>query len=138
MKNKKNTTMMITKDTNMTKINTKIFAITLLFVMLSFSAIANGGVKTIKIKTSAICGMCKDRIELVVNNLDGVKKSMLNVDTKYLLVRFNSKKISELEIKMAISDAGYDADDIPKLSEAYDVLPPCCKKSGSCDIDHNK
>lgn len=114
--------------------NTKTITFTILFLLFNLAAIA--GNKIIKIKTSAICGMCKNRIELVVNNLDGVKKSKLDKETGIIIVKFNTKKLSALDIKIAISETGYDADDIPKSVEAFNVLPNCCKKSGSCSSNH--
>lgn len=106
----------------------------MLILMVAFTNTAMAKNKTIKIKTSAICDMCKDRIELVVNNLEGVKKSLLTVETKVLIVKFNTDKISESAILFAISDAGYDADDVPANAAAYQVLPGCCKKDGKCDM----
>lgn len=106
----------------------------LLLLMVAFTNTAMAKNKTIKIKTSAICDMCKDRIELVMSNLDGVKKSMLVVETKMLVVKYDSKKLSEADILFAISDAGYDANDVPAKPEAYQVLPACCKKGSSCDM----
>lgn len=110
--------------------NSKTFIFSMLFVLISTAAMA--GNKVVKIKTSAICDMCKDRIELVVNNLDGIKKSMLNVDSKMLTVKFDTDKISAEEIKKAITSAGYDADDLAADTNAYNVLPSCCKKGSTC------
>jgi len=121
------------KNTNIMKMkNTKTIVIAIMFMLFSFSAIA--GNKTTKIKTSAICNMCKDRIELTVNVLPGVKKSMLNEKTAILLVRYDDKKITLDEIRKAIAASGYDADDIAKDQKAYAVLPSCCKSGSSCDV----
>lgn len=114
--------------------NMKTTAFTLLFLLVSTSAMA--GNKVVKIKTSSICGMCKNRIELTVNNLDGVKKSMLNLDTKIIKVKYNTDKLSATDIRAAIADVGYDADDMPAVQAAYAVLPNCCKKGSSCDAKH--
>lgn len=122
----KNTINKITKTTLML----------LLFVAFTNTAMAK--TKTIKVKTSAVCGMCKNRIELVVNSLEGVKKSMLILKTKELIVKFNTDEISESAILFAISDAGYDANDVPANIKAYQVLPGCCKKGSSCDMDEAK
>lgn len=110
----------------------KIITISILFVLISNTALA--GNKTLKIKTSAICDMCKNRIELVVNNLKGVKKSFLNLKTKVLIVKFDDKILTEEKIKNTISEAGYDAGDIKKDLKAYAVLPSCCKSGSSCDV----
>lgn len=117
-------------NTNNILKNSKTFIFSILFVLISTATMA--GNKVVKIKTSAICDMCKDRIELVVNNLDGIKKSMLNVDSKMLTVKFNTEKITAEEIRKAVSDAGYDADNIVANEKAYSVLPGCCKKGSTC------
>lgn len=105
-------------------------------LFLSISTITMAGNKMLKVKTSAICDMCKNRIELVVNNLDGVKKSLLNLDSGIIKIKYNTDKLSETDIRVAISDAGYDADDMPADPKAYSVLPGCCKKGSSCDSKH--
>lgn len=114
--------------------NMKALSITVLFLMISSATMA--GNKMIKIKTSAICDMCKNRIELVVNNLDGVKKSMLSLETGIVKIKYDTDILSPLDLRLAISDAGYDADDMPADPEAYNVLPGCCKKGSSCDVRH--
>ncbi|MES2836083.1 MAG: heavy metal-associated domain-containing protein [Bacteroidota bacterium] len=99
---------------------------------LSFSVAAlaqkKSGNETIKIKTSAECDMCKERIEKVMAYEKGVKKSTLDVESKILTVVFNPKKTSIEQIRKVISDTGYDADDVPANNKAYDKLPECCKK----------
>lgn len=112
----------------------KIASITLLFLFVSINA--NAQSKTVTIKTSAICDMCKNRIELVTNNLDGVKKSMLNSQNKTIKIKYDTKVVSVENIREAISEAGYDADDVAANPSAYNVLPACCKKGSSCDVSH--
>jgi len=87
----------------------------------------------IKIKTSAICGMCKETIE---NNLafeKGIKKSVLDVDSKIVTVTYNPEKITPEKIRLAISKVGYDEDDIPANAKAYKKLDGCCKKGAVCN-----
>lgn len=95
-----------------------------------FSAMAQktSSTETIKIKTSAECDMCKERLEKVMAYEKGVKKATLDVESKVLTVVFNPKKTSIEIIKKVISDTGYDADDMPANNKAYEKLPECCKK----------
>lgn len=99
---------------------------------LSFSVAAlaqnKSGNETIKIKTTAECDECKERLEKVMAYEKGVKKSTLDVESKILTVVFNPKKTSIEQIRKVISDTGYDADDVPANNKAYDKLPECCKK----------
>ena len=82
----------------------------------------------IKIKTSAVCGMCKDRIEQGLAFEKGIKDVSLDVDTKIATVKYNPGKTNPDEIRKLISKMGYDADSIPADQKAYDKLPACCKK----------
>ena len=46
----------------------------------------------LKIKTSAVCGKCKDRIEKGMAYEKGIKDINLDVDTKIATVRYNPLK----------------------------------------------
>jgi periplasmic mercuric ion binding protein len=82
----------------------------------------------IKIKTSAVCGMCKDRIEQGLAFEKGIRDVSLDVETKIATVKYNPSKITPDEIRKAISKLGYDADEVLADKTAYDKLPKCCKK----------
>ena len=47
-----------------------------------------------------------------------------------ITVNYNPKKTDPDKIKKAITQAGYDADDLPADLKAYDKLDACCKKDG--------
>lgn len=83
---------------------------------------------TIKIKTSAVCGMCKETIEKTMAFEKGVKTSELDVKTKIVTVTYNTEKTSPEKIKLAISKVGYDADEVAADPKAYAKLSPCCQK----------
>ena len=82
----------------------------------------------IKIKTSAVCGQCKDRIEKGLSYEKGVKDVSLDVATKIATVKYNPLKTTPGVIRMAISKLGYDADTVKADKIAYEKLPACCKK----------
>lgn len=82
----------------------------------------------LKVKTSAQCGMCKERIEKVMAYEKGIFESELNLDEKVLTVRYNPKKITPEKIRKVLNDTGYDADDTKADLKAYAKLPDCCKK----------
>lgn len=86
---------------------------------------------TVKIKTSAECGMCKDRIEKEVSLMKGVKKANLDLDTKILTVEYNPKKTNPDKIRTVISNLGYDADNVKANNRASKNLPHCCTKPDS-------
>ncbi|MCX6231224.1 MAG: heavy metal-associated domain-containing protein [Bacteroidetes bacterium] len=87
-----------------------------------------GNMATIKIKTSSVCGMCKETIEKAMAFEKGVKTSDLDTKTKIVTVTYNTEKTTPEKIKLAISKAGYDADEVKADPKAYAKLSPCCKK----------
>lgn len=80
-----------------------------------------------EIKTSAICDMCKERIEEELNYTKGISWSKLDLETNSITVKYKTKKIELHEIKQIVSSIGYDADDIKANKEALNKLPNCCK-----------
>jgi periplasmic mercuric ion binding protein len=90
----------------------------------------NKGNQEISITTSAQCEMCKERIEKALNETPGIKMANLDVETKVVKVVFNSNKISADQIRQAIANTGYDADNVGANEKAYGTLPTCCKKGG--------
>ena len=119
----------------------------ILILMIPFGLFANdavpvhlaeGGIKKIVIKTSAICGMCKTTIEEALTALDGVVKAELDLVTKKVTVRYLDANVDVATLRQAISAAGYDADDVPARAKAYQALPACCKKDGTCADDEAK
>jgi copper chaperone CopZ len=105
-----------------------IISIGLVFLFTNGSCSQDKKTIELKIKTSAVCGQCKDRIEKGMAYEKGIKDINLDVDTKIATVRYNPLKTTPAVIRMAISKLGYDADTIPADPIAYGKLPPCCKK----------
>jgi copper chaperone CopZ len=105
----------------------KSFVIIVFFAVLSIAASAAESLKTIEIKTSAVCEMCQERIEKAVKELDGIKSASLSIETKIVKVEYDELKVKPEDIKEKISKAGYDADDVRKDKKAYKKLPKCCQ-----------
>lgn len=85
--------------------------------------------KEVKVKTSAICKMCKSRLERNLGLSKGIEEASLNLDNKVMTVRYNPKRTSEQKIKEIISKTGYQADDVPAVESAHDKLPKCCQRT---------
>jgi len=85
----------------------------------------------VKIQTSAVCGMCKERIEHDLAFEKGVTSVSLDNETKIVTVGYNPKKTDPDKIRTAISKIGYDADQVPADQVAYEKLPKCCKKDAA-------
>ena len=108
-------------------IKTMLLTILLTAYGYAFSQKANK-TETISIKTSSQCDMCKHTLEKAMAFEKGVKSSNLDVPTSVLTVEYNPSKTTPEKIKKAVSEAGYDADDVPANPAAYEKLNSCCKK----------
>ena len=85
--------------------------------------------QTVKIKTPTVgCDDCKNRIETYLKRYDGVTFVQVNWHQKTTTVKFLNDRTNIEEIKTAIANCGYDADDIPATEDAYKRLPKTCKK----------
>ncbi len=114
------------------KIN-QIGTIVAIFVLVLFSGAVHAQEKKsntekLEIKTSAICEMCKTRLEENMAFEKGVTAVTLDVETKILTVEYKTGKSSPEKLRKAVSNIGYDADEVPANKKAYDRLPGCCKK----------
>jgi len=107
----------------------------LLFLMIAVSGISFFGSAqtktqlTAKINTPTVqCDMCKERIETYLKRYDGVTYVNVNVKKKETTVKYLTDRTNIENIKTAIANAGYDADDVLANPDAYKDLPKCCKK----------
>ncbi|MBN8863306.1 MAG: heavy-metal-associated domain-containing protein [Sphingobacteriales bacterium] len=86
--------------------------------------------QTAKIKTpNALCEACKTRIETYLKRIDGVQMVNVNFRRGETTVKFLTDRTNIEEIKTAIANQGYDADDITANEESYKKLPITCKKA---------
>ncbi len=84
------------------------------------------------IKTSGVCGMCKEKIEMTLNAIPGVEKSYYNLANAMVTVKFDASKINADALRKSISEAGYDADAVMAIKSVHDALPKCCQKGQEC------
>ena len=105
-----------------------IAAILILVFIGSTNLFAQKHTQSISIQTSAQCEMCKTTIEKALAYEKGVVSSELNMETKEVSVKYKSKKTSPEKIRKALTEIGYDADDLTANKKAYSKLPNCCKK----------
>ncbi len=113
-------------------------ALTSLFLLGSVFATAGPGDdkdKEVKFKTSAICGMCKARIERNLGFEKGVKEATLDVKSKIVTIRYNPNKTDVAKLKANVSKSGYDVDDVLADEKGYAKLPACCKKDAADHVD---
>jgi len=89
-----------------------------------------GGTEIATIKTPTVqCEQCKKRIEDYVSREQGVTKVVVDYKKKITKVTYITDRTNIENVKTAIANAGYDADDVTADPEAYKKLPNCCKKT---------
>jgi periplasmic mercuric ion binding protein len=105
-------------------------SILLAFVLAnpSFSQEKKKNYEEVQIQTTAVCGMCEERIESNIAYEKGVKNVELNDSTKIVTIGFDPRKTNAGNLRTAISKLGYDADDVVADPVAYSKLPACCQK----------
>jgi len=95
----------------------------------AFAQSKKGTLVTAKISTpTALCEQCKDRIERFLDREEGVQSAKVNFHTKTTVVKFYSDRTNIENIKAAIANVGYDADNVTANPESYNRLPTACKK----------
>lgn len=107
----------------------------ILFIAIAFMGLSMAGkaqtkpVLTAVIKTpNALCENCKIRIEAYLKRYDGVLEITVNYRKGETKVKYVTDRINIEEIKTAIANVGYDADDVLADNDAYLRLPKTCKK----------
>src|SRR5882757_944218 len=106
--------------------------ILLLSIMAGFAGVSFAQVKAVlsaKIKTpNALCEACKIRIESYLRRIDGMTFVNVNYRKGETSVKYLSDRTDIEQIKTAIANLGYDADDVTANEESYKRLPKTCKK----------
>ena len=91
----------------------------------------NGASEEIIINTPTIqCGMCQKIIEVGLAKVDGISNPRVDLKTKKTVLLYNPEKINVKLIEKAVSDLGYQANDLKANSTSYADLPDCCKIGG--------
>ena len=95
------------------------------------TAVTASGTSTAQFKTSAVCDMCKTRIEKSLAYEKGVQSAVLDVPSKVLTVTYKADKTTPAVLRTAVQKTGYDADELTADARAYNRLPDCCKKTNA-------
>lgn len=84
---------------------------------------------TVKIQTPGMqCDACKARLEDYLKYEEGVTKVVAYPKSRYVNVTYLIDRTNLENIKTAIANAGYDADDVKANEDSYKELPKTCKK----------
>jgi copper chaperone CopZ len=106
-----------------------LLAIAVMGITTFASAQAKKGIQTVTIQTPTVqCESCKKRIEDYLKREDGVQKATVDFKKHVTKVIYVAERTNIENVKAAIANAGYDADDVKADDEAYKKLPKCCKK----------
>lgn len=104
----------------------------ILFALISLTTISFAQQKPVAkvvIKTPTVqCENCKDRIENYLKREPGVSVVKVDYKKKTTTVTYLTDRNNIEQLKTAIANAGYDADDVSADEAAYKKLPKCCKK----------
>ena len=110
----------------MIKIFSRVYIIIFIAIMSCNGAVENASIDTPTIQ----CGMCQSTIEKGLGKIIGVEKSKVDLKKKTTDVTYNPEKIGLNGIERAISELGYQANQLKADPLAYDALYPCCKIGG--------
>lgn len=84
---------------------------------------------TSKIMTPGLsCDDCKIRVEDYLKFEDGIGKVVAYPRGHYVMVTYFTDRTNIENIKTAIANVGYDADDVKANEDSYRQLPTKCKK----------
>lgn len=119
----------------------------LMFTVLLFAQTKTPVVKiksqdTALIETPTVqCKMCADKIMSYLDRYDGIILVKVNLKKKNTLVKYHTDRINKEEIKAAIANAGYDANNytggVLANEDSYKRLPACCKKPDDTSSKRN-
>ncbi len=99
-------------------------------VSISMAQVKKKALVTVTVSTPGIqCDECKKVIEQFMAREEGVTKTIADFKRKVTKVTYWTDRTNPENIKTAIANAGFDADDITANQEFARKLPPCCKKS---------
>ena len=96
------------------------------FLLCSIVSFGYAQEKTETLKVAGECGSCKKKIESAAKKA-GASYAVWSVDSKELVVKYNSNWGSSAKIQKAIADVGYDTPSYKAIDEAYNKLDGCCQ-----------
>lgn len=80
------------------------------------------------IKTpTVLCDVCKDKVEFFISHTEGVTSVAVNIKKKTTTVTWLNDRTTLENIKVAIANLGFDADDIEAEETSYKRLPKACR-----------
>ncbi|MFH1320476.1 MAG: heavy-metal-associated domain-containing protein [Bacteroidota bacterium] len=84
-------------------------------------------VKTEKFKVYGNCGMCKERIEGSLKNIEWIYSAEWDIDTKIMSLTFDESNHTLDDVINKIAGVGHDTQWNSTKDEVYNKLPKCCQ-----------
>jgi periplasmic mercuric ion binding protein len=96
------------------------------FLLISIASLGFAQTKTETFKVAGECGSCKKKIESAAKKA-GASYAAWNIDSKELIIKYNSTSTNTAKIQKAIAAVGYDTPDYKASDDAYNKLDDCCQ-----------
>lgn len=104
-------------------LSTKKFFSIIILSLFAINLFAESNLSELKLKTSATCNNCKTKIEKAFKSTKGVKEVDLNLEDKYVTIKYNPEQTNETELKNVLIKTGYFVDESSNSKET---------KKGNC------
>lgn len=105
-----------------------------LSLLLAICAVSTGFSQQQKVSGKAViktptvlCDVCKERLEFFISHEAGVTSVKVNTRQKTTTVTWLNDRTTLENIKVAIANLGYDADDIEAEEGSFKRLPKDCR-----------
>lgn len=105
-----------------------------LSLLLAICAVSTGFSQQQKVSGKAViktptvlCDVCKERLEFFISHEAGVTSVKVNIRQKTTTVTWLNDRTTLENIKVAIANLGYDADDIEAEEGSFKRLPKNCR-----------
>ena len=109
----------------------KILSSILCSIIILTAVTSCGDTVKAEIKLNTIqCGMCVNKINKTLNDLEGIVKVDVRLDKNVGYVSYNATMLDLETIENAISSVGYDANETKANIEAYNQFDACCRVPG--------
>jgi copper chaperone CopZ len=93
----------------------------------AFAVLAENKTEEINIKSSD-CEECKEYIEKIASDLEGVTLAHWDVETQKLKVNFDDSKTSSTDIEKALAKGGINTPNVKAEEEDLKKVSTCCKE----------
>ena len=108
----------------------------ILFAFICLCNLSNAQFKTVYLKTPGInCEDCETYVETNLARISGITEADVNPWAKRTKIVFLASRISFEEVKYAIADLGFIADDILPEIVTFKNMPACCRDAAKKTYD---